>query len=100
MSHVRSASIYYLEKVVNKIMRGLGKIKPGLSSILSILFIAPTRFGQASEDAIISFAKKISNKVNQIQKSIEESLVMSSIYIGFLLTVAIVILTVLLYVVG
>lgn len=100
MSYTRASTVFSFEKALEKIRRSIGKLKPSIVSITVAIFVASTSMGEKTEQKIICFSKKIASKVNAIQRSIEESLVMSSLYIGFLLTVAITVLTVFLYVTG
>jgi len=97
MSYTRASSIFSIEKAIEKIRRGIRKMKPSVMGALASLFIASTNIGEKTERKIISLSKSLASKINAIQKSIEESLILSSLYIGFLLTVSIVVLTVLLY---
>lgn len=97
MSYTRASTIFSFEKALEKVRRSLGKLKPSIIGVAAAVFVASTSIGEKTEQRIISLSKKLASTVNAIQRSIEESLVMSSLYIGFLLTVAIVVLTVFLY---
>jgi len=97
VSYARASTVFSFEKALEKIRRSLGKLKPSVISVAAAIFVASTSIGEKTEQKIISFSKKLASTINSIQRSIEESLVMSSLYIGFLLTVAIVVLTVFLY---
>ncbi len=97
MSYARASTIFSFEKALEKIRRSLGKLRPSIIGFAATVFVASTSVGEKTEQKIISFSKKLASIVNALQKSIEKSLVMSSLYIGFLLTVSIVVLTVFLY---
>ncbi len=100
MSYTKASSIFSIEKALEKIKRGIRRVKPSVMSILASIFVASTNIGEKTERKIILLSKNLASKINAIQKSIEESLILSSLYIGFLLTVSIVVLTVLLYATG
>ncbi len=100
MSYTRASSIFSIEKALEKIRRGIRRMKPSVMNILASIFVTSTNVGEKTERKIISLSKRLASKINTIQKSIEESLILSSLYIGFLLTVSIVVLTVLLYAAG
>ena len=97
MSYTRASSIFSIEKALEKIRRGIRRMKPSLMSVLASIFVASTNIGEITERKIVSLSRNLAVKINSIQKSVEESLILSSLYIGFLLTVSMVVLTVLLY---
>ncbi len=100
MSFVRASIVYELEKLSGKIRKGFINIKSLVTGFSLKAIVLPSTIGRKIEDSIIYYAKVLAGKVNDVQKSIEESLAMSSLYIGFLLTMAIILATVLFYVAG
>ena len=90
----------YLEKLLKKVRKGFVNIKSPLVRFGTRAIAFPSKMGERIEDSIIYFANALARKANEIQRSIEESLAMSSLYIGFLLTMAIILATVLFYVAG
>lgn len=100
MSLAKASIIYELEKILRKIRRGITDIKEPLTRIGAELVVSPSIIGAKVEEAILCFANSLAQKVNNVQKNIEESLAMSSLYIGFLMTMAIIVATVILYVAG
>ncbi len=100
MSYARASIVYGLEKILKKIRKGLADVKEPMTRIGAKLLASPMVLGERFEDSILRFADALARKVNEAQRSIEESLAMSSLYIGFLLTMAIVLATVIMYVAG
>jgi len=98
MSYARASIVYELEKILKKIRKGLADVKEPVTRIGAKLLVLPMVMGERFENYILEFADMLARKVNEAQRSIEESLTMSSLYIGFLLTTAIVLATVILYV--
>ncbi|MCD6301737.1 MAG: hypothetical protein J7L82_06690 [Staphylothermus sp.] len=100
MSFTRATIVYELERLLKRIRKGFVNVKNPIVRFGANVIVLPSKVGQKIEDSIIYFANIIAEKVNEVQKSIEESLAMSSLYIGFLLTMAMILATVLFYVAG
>jgi len=100
VSFTRASIVYELEKLLKKVRKGFVNIKSPVVRFGANAIVLPSRIGQKIEDSIIYFANALAKKANEVQRSIEESLAMSSLYIGFLLTMAIILATVLFYVAG
>ncbi|ABN70157.1 hypothetical protein Smar_1059 [Staphylothermus marinus F1] len=100
MSLAKASIIYELEKILRKVRRGITNIREPLSRIGAEIIVSPSIVGAKIEEAILRSADRFAEKINSVQKSIEESLVMSSLYIGFLMTMTIIVATVILYVIG
>ncbi len=100
MSFARASIAYELDNLLEKIRKWYTDIERLIVKIGANIIVLPSKIGRKVEDAIICFANILAKTVNDIQKSIEESLAMSSLYIGFLLTMAMILATVLFYVAG
>ncbi len=100
MSYTRASILYGIDKLLEKIKKGVAKLKGPIGRIAATIVITPIILGQKTENAIISFSNKLARKINEAQRSLEESLTMASLYIGFLMTTAIVLATVIMYVAG
>jgi len=100
MSYARASIVYGIDKLLEKIKKGVAKLKGPLGRIAATIVVAPVVIGQRTENAIIRFSNSLAQKINEAQRSLEESLTMASLYIGFLMTTAIVLATVVLYVAG
>jgi len=100
MSYARASIVYGIDKLLEKIKKGVAKLKGPLGRIAATIVVAPVVIGQRTENAFIRFSNSLAQKINEAQRSLEESLTMASLYIGFLMTTAIVLATVVLYVAG
>ncbi len=84
MSHTRSAIIYRL----NRLLKYL-RVFDAHSKVISVLSVLVNLriTGMRAEGRVITFFRRLAEKMNVLQASLEESLSLSSLYVGFLMII-------------
>jgi len=94
LSHVRSNIVQKLVRLIKYLwaFNEDGLVRHALSSVINLRLM-----GSRIEGSIINLGEKLAVLFSKLQRSTEESLFMSSMYMGLLLTMALTAMVVLIY---
>ncbi len=97
MSSLAGSVIRYLERILNKFETGIAKFNLSLPSIIEYFLVRIVCFGDKLLSLIVYLVKRISRVVNLLQISMIDSMIIVSLWYGFL-TLMLVLVVLILYV--
>jgi len=92
MSSVTASTIRLLEQVLDKIRRGGAELGLSIPKALEYVAVKSAVIGERIEDRVVSGAKRLARIFDYLQRSLYEALPLSSLLVGVLFTIAILII--------
>ena len=94
MSSLMGSVIRYLERMLNKIETGITRFKFSLPSLIEYLLVKMIYFGDKTLAKITYVVKRISRIINLLQISMIDSMIIVSLWYGFLTFILILLVTI------
>jgi len=88
MNIVGASIARYFERIIAKIKAGTAKISRSPPTALEYILVKIVRIGRKLETSILNVSMKLAVLADKVQKSLYESALLTSLYIGLLLTLA------------
>lgn len=96
MSSLAGSIIRYLERILNKFESGISRFNLSIPSIIEYFLIKLVYFGDKTLSMIMYLVKRIARTVNLLQISMIDSMIIVSLWYGFL-TLVLVLIVLLIY---
>ncbi len=96
LSSIAASSLRYLERLVEKIKKGIVNFSANPPGLLEYLLVKVVRLGDRIEYGIVYIVGRFTEKMSIIQKSLARSVLLASLWIGLLFTLALMLIAVLL----
>lgn len=89
MSSVTASTLRLLERMLDKIRRGSAELGASPPKLLEYVLVRATTLGRRVENGVVTAAKHAAALLDALQRSLYESVPLSSMLIGVLFTVAV-----------
>ena len=94
MSSLTASTLRLLERMLEKIGRGGAELGASPPRLLEYLMVRATTLGRRLENAVVSASRRAATVLDALQRSLYESVPLSSMLIGVLFTVSVLVIAV------